>query len=373
MTSPRIEVDLDKIRHNANTLVNRLKHRRIDVTGVTKGVCGHPAIAQAMLDGGVSGLADARISNIRRLRKAGFICPISLIRTPLMSQSKIVVQICDVSYNTEIDVIAGLSRAALRAGKIHNIILMVEMGDLREGIIPANAVSIALQVAKMKGVALKGVAANFACLGSQAPDDQKMRILSDISDEVERQCGSVLEVISGGNSASLPWAIASGMAGRTNDLRLGEAILLGIDPLSGKQIGGLFKDAISLVAEVIESKAKSGAILGDLWGSPSSKIRLATDKDAGTRSILAIGMQDTDISGLTMPPGAKFMGATSDHMVVLTANSEFGVGAEMRFALSYNALARAMAAPDIAKKMQKQSGQEFDDGTQGAKPHLALV
>ena len=373
MTSPRIEIDLEKIRQNTKTLVNRLRAGGIGVTGVTKAVCGHPAVAQAMLDGGVSGLADARMSNIRRLRKAGFTCPISLIRTPLMSQSKSVVQICNASYNSEVGVIAGLSDAALRAGTIHSVILMVEMGDLREGIMPANVISIAQEVAKMRGVALKGIGANFACFGGLAPDVEMMNAFSKIANEVEGKCGPVLEVVSGGNSANLPWAIKARGAGRTNDLRLGEAILLGVDPVTGDQIGGLFTDAFSLVAEIIETKAKSESMLDEFWGPPSTKIRLVTDKDIGMRSILAIGKQDTDVSGLTMPSRTTYVGATSDHMVVQTTHSELAVGTELRFRMNYSALMQAMAAPDVTTKLLKQSAQGVDDGTQVNNPHLALV
>jgi hypothetical protein len=48
MSCPRIEVDLDKIRRNTETVVRRLDARETGVTAVTKAVCGHPAIAQAM-------------------------------------------------------------------------------------------------------------------------------------------------------------------------------------------------------------------------------------------------------------------------------------------------------------------------------------
>ena len=34
--TPRLEIDLDKIHHNARTLVERLAKRGISVTGVTK-------------------------------------------------------------------------------------------------------------------------------------------------------------------------------------------------------------------------------------------------------------------------------------------------------------------------------------------------
>ena len=78
MTCPRVEVDLRKICQNTEIVVRRLKTRGITVTGVTKAVCGHPAIAQAMLDGGALGLAEARITNVQRLRKAGITDPITL-------------------------------------------------------------------------------------------------------------------------------------------------------------------------------------------------------------------------------------------------------------------------------------------------------
>ena len=111
MSCPRIEVDLDKIRRNTETVVRRLDARGIGVKGVTKAVCGHPAIAQAMLDGGAAGLAEARISNVQRLRAAGMAGPITLIRTPMLSQADQVVQSCETSYNTEILVISALAAA----------------------------------------------------------------------------------------------------------------------------------------------------------------------------------------------------------------------------------------------------------------------
>ena len=169
MSCPRIEVDLSKIRRNTQTVVRRLGPRGIGVTGVTKAACGHPAIAQAMLDGGAVGLADARINNVQRLRQAGITCPVTLIRTPMLSQVDEVVQLCEASYNTEIAVIAALASAAIRKDKVHGIILMVEMGDLREGILPENLAEIAQKVMKMPGVALKGIGANFACLSGISP------------------------------------------------------------------------------------------------------------------------------------------------------------------------------------------------------------
>lgn len=345
MTAPRIEIDLGKIRHNTRCLVGRLKPRGIAVTGVTKAVCGDPAVAKAMLDGGAVGLAESRIGNVRRMRDAGINCPISMIRTPMLSQLDEIVSNCETSYNTEISAISGLAAAAIRVGTIHNIILMVEMGDMREGIMPEHLAAIALEVTSMQGVTLKGIGANFACLSSLVPDATAIADLSTLANMIEAACGPNLETVSGGNSANLPWALGQDPTGRINDLRLGEAILLGVDPVSGDQIDGLYTDAFTLIAEVIETKTKPEPFR---FVDPGlAVLRLVPDTNPNARSILAIGHQDTDITGLTMPVGVKFVGATSDHTVINTTRSHLSVGSEMKLHMNYTALMRAMAAPDI--------------------------
>ena len=80
MSAPRLEIDLDKITHNARTLVERLANRGIAVTGVTKATLGSVEIANALLQAGVSALGDSRIENIEALRLARVVAPMTLIR-----------------------------------------------------------------------------------------------------------------------------------------------------------------------------------------------------------------------------------------------------------------------------------------------------
>ncbi len=349
MTAPRMEIDLEKIRKNTRFLVRHLRLRGIGVTGVTKGVGGNPAIAEAMLAGGATGLAESRITNVANLRSAGITCAISMIRTPMLSQVDQIVQSCDTSYNTEIDVISGLASAARRRDKVHNIMLMVEMGDMREGIMPENLNSVALQVLKLPNVALRGIGANFACLSSVVPDAATLAKLSMLAEEVEEVSGLNLVTVSGGNSANLPWALGSRQTGRINNLRLGEAILLGVDPVSGTPIAGLYTDAFTLIAEVIETKVKPQPASLHFVDPTLRPIHIAPDHDHCGRSILAIGQQDTDVAGLTMPEGVTYLGATSDHLVIQTTHSHLRVGNELKVQPNYRALTRAMNAPDIAK------------------------
>ncbi len=359
MRGLRLEIDLYKIRHNTQLIVDQLTASGIRVTAVTKAACGHPAIGRAMLDGGAVGLAESRVRNVKRLRNAGLTCPITLIRTPMLSQVDDVVKHCQASYNTEPEVIAALAASARRQNTVHGVHLMIEMGDQREGIMPHDLGEIAQQVVDMPGVTLMGIGANFACLNGVAPTFAKMRALSDLANDVEVRLGRTLVTVSGGNSANLRRVIGDYATGRVNDLRIGEAILLGVDPITGDGLSGMFQDAFTLVAEVIETRANPMPL--STGGADHSMARFlpvrATPDPA--RLILAVGHQDTEPAGLAMPVGATFIGATSDHLIVGVRNRTQVVGSEMRFQMNYGALMRAMAAPDIQTNFH----------TEGPAPH----
>ncbi|CUH76713.1 alanine racemase [Tritonibacter multivorans] len=373
MTSPRVEIDLGKIRANARYLIRRLFARGISVTGVTKAVCGHPDIAEAMLDGGVAGLADARIKNVVRMRKAGITCPISMIRAPMVSEMEDVIQYCDASYNTEMDTILKLGAAAKQQSTSHDVILMVEMGDMREGILPEDLTDFATRVTATPGVALKGIAANFACMSDLAPMDGDMVRLSRLAAEVERGCGPFVELVSGGGSANLPWALGESSSERVNNLRLGEAILLGTDPVTGHPISGLHTDAFALFAEVIETRFKPISLSTRSIAPEVGRLKSVRNNDLRARTILAVGQQDTNASGLTFPSGVLFIGATSDHTVVDTAKSTVPVGSEMKMGMTYSALMRAMSAPDVAKVVHGKQKMNGSGKEREAYPFLTLV
>jgi predicted amino acid racemase len=171
----------------------------------------------------------------------------------------------------------------------------------------------------------------------------------------------------------LSWALGAGSTGRVNNLRLGEAILLGTDPVTGLSITGLHTDAFALFAEVNETRDKPSAIPPASIAPELGILRLVRNDDLRTRTILAVGQQDTETSGLTFPSGIMFIGATSDHTVVDTANSALSVGSEMKMGMNYSALMRAMSAPDVAKTVhgkQKMNGSSKDCEAQ---PYLTLI
>jgi predicted amino acid racemase len=355
MSAPRLEIDLDKIQHNARVLVERLAVSGISVTGVTKATLGSPEIAGALLRAGVRTLGDSRIENIEAMRRARVSASMSLIRSPMLSQVERVVAHADVSLNTELDVISELSSAAQKSGKTHAIVLMVELGDLREGILPGDLEPIVRQALRFPNITLAGMGTNLACQSGVAPDAKNMAELSALAASIEATFGIKLGVVSGGNSANLPWALSGADKGRVNDLRLGEALLLGRETLRRQPIDGLHTDAITLVAEVIESKVKPSQPWGEIGQTAFGVKPPAMDRGDILHTILAIGHQDTDPDGLLPPSGIEILGASSDHLVTDSGQARLSVGAEVRFQLNYSALVRAMTSPFVAKVMQVQA------------------
>ena len=356
MPAPRLEIDLDKIFHNAHELVTRLSERGISVTGVTKATLGSLEIASSLLQAGVTSLGDSRIENIKAMRLAGNDALIkdaamTLIRSPMLSQVTQVVKYADMSGNTEIEVIKKLSTEARKQGRTHQILLMVELGDLREGIMPENLIDIVREVLSLPNILLKGIGTNLACRSGVSPDATNMAKLSELADLIETTFDLTLDIVSGGNSANIQWALngAQTDTGRINNLRLGEAILLGCEPLQRQPIDGLHANAITLVTEVIESKRKPSQPTGNIAQSAFGETVALTDRGIVRQAILAIGIQDIDPSGLQAPAGIDILGASSDHLVIEPVKGELFVGEEVTFQLNYSALVRAMTSPFVSK------------------------
>ncbi|MHC4822914.1 MAG: alanine/ornithine racemase family PLP-dependent enzyme [Planctomycetota bacterium] len=355
MTAPRLEIDLGKINHNARTLVRRLALRGIEVMGVTKASLGSPAVANEMVLAGVDQLGDSRLENIETMRRAGIVAPMALIRSPMLSQVERVAEHVDLSFHTELEVLGELSRAAQKLGKIHGIVLMVELGDLREGLFPCDVEKTVSRVLNLPNLVLKGIGTNLACLNGVVPDLEKMSELSELADSIEATFGLTLEMISGGNSANLSWALGEADTGRVNHLRLGESILLGRETLHRRPIEGLFTDAFTLTAEVIESKLKPSVPWGQIAQTAFGDKSVVQEQGRHLRAILALGRQDADPQGLSLPTGFAILGASSDHLIVDCGPHEIGIGSEMAFQLNYGALVRSMTSPFVVKVMSNQS------------------
>ena len=350
MRYPALVMDKSKIRHNTKLLCELASKHGIKIAGVTKVFCALPELAEAMIEGGVYALADSRIENLERLKSLNV--PKHLLRIPMLSQASEVVQYADISLNSEIEVIKALNEAAKAQSKVHQIILMVDLGDLREGVWYENAVSLAGEIMKLQNIKLIGVGTNLTCYGGVIPSNEILSILVEIAEEIEDKYGIKLEIISGGNSSSIHLLQKNQMPARINQIRLGEAIVLGTESAYGKRIDGTYADAFTLVAEIIELKEKPSAPIGEIGLDAFGGKPVFVDKGIIKRAIVAIGRQDVKYDGLTpRDKGIAILGASSDHMILdlTNAENEYKVGDVVEFGVNYGALLGAATSEYVNK------------------------
>ena len=268
---------------------------------------------------------------------------------PSLSQAAEVVAFTDVSLNADLSVIRELSRQALKQRVIHKVILMVELGDLREGLMPEDLQGAVEQVLELDGIALAGIGANLACFGGIEPDETNMDRLSQIARDIEERFELKLTHVSGGNSANYTWFMSADDLGMITDFRLGESIYLGCETLFRQPIEGLFTDAFTLVAEVIESITKPSVPYGETAQNAAGCVPEFTDRGDIRRIILSIGSQDVLVSGLTPRAQIDILGASSDHVILDAKAGDYVAGDELSFDLNYGALLSAMTSPYVEK------------------------
>lgn len=352
MTTPRLEIDLEKIRRNTWVVVTLAAAAGIGVVGVTKAVCGLPEVARSMLEGGATMIADSRLENLRRLRRSAVTIPLLLLRLPGLSQARAVVELADISLNSEPAVIRALGREAERRGKRHGIILMVDVGDLREGLWPDQVLPAVEAISGVPGIDLVGIGTNLACYGGVRPTRENMELLLSVRAKVEARLGRPLSIVSGGNSANLSLLLSGDIPPGINQLRIGEAILLGRNPLDGSRLPHTYQDAFRLVAEVIEVKEKPSRPIGENGRDAFGRVPRFADRGIRRRAILALGRQDLAVDGLRpLEDGLEVLGASSDHLLVDASDraNPLMVGDEVAFLMDYPALLGAMNSAYVAK------------------------
>ncbi|MUH96305.1 alanine/ornithine racemase family PLP-dependent enzyme [Aliivibrio fischeri] len=359
MSYPRLDINCTKIYFNTRTLINKLYKKRISITPVTKVFLGNPIITNVLINAGVNMIADSRVENIERIKLSGIKIPTMLIRTPMISQITNVLKYCDFSLNTEVSVIKKLSLEACKLDIKHGVIIMIELGDLREGVMPHQLFDFVHKIIKLPNIIIKGIGVNLACRYGVVPDKMKMSQLSELATSVENKFNIKLDIISGGNSASLYWAINNKNQTRVNNLRLGESIFLGCESLYQKPIKGLFTDAITLTAEVIESKIKPSLPWGERGCNAFGEKEDICDRGLVLQAIIALGRQDVSISGIKAPKGITIVSSTSDHLVVEAIKYPLFVGQKIKFELDYSGLLSSMSSPFIYKNFQNVKGFEL--------------
>lgn len=363
---PRIVIHLDRIARNARETLELCRKRGIGVTAITKGVCGDLRIAALLCEIGVDSLGDSRIENLKKYHILP--CEKWLIRVPMISECREVVQYADVSLVSEILTLEYLNLEALRQGRKHGILLMVEMGDRREGCLGGDELGALIrQVDQSEGLYLRGIGTNLGCYGFVRTTDSKMEEFSRL---VELAAPGRSLLVSGGNSSALRWLNEAKEFGRVNHLRLGESILFGRERRDFTQLPGTVEDAFELEAEIVELKKKpslpDGEIGQDSFGNPPR----FEDVGEHWRAICAIGKQDIEPDLLrSMDAQVSILGSSFDHTILQVPPEKYRLGDILSFRMRYPAVVRAMTSEYILKEYR---GQEYGSEICPPRFHQAL-
>jgi len=353
---PQLEVDLSILRSNARQVITHCQQQGIRVCGVVKGVDGLPEVARAMRLCGAEELGTSRLEQVERCRAAGVGGPWLLIRIPGLSELPDVVRLCETSLQSERVTLDALEEECVLQGKTHRVIVMADLGDLREGFWDKDEmVDVCVHVEReLPHVELAGVGVNLTCYGSTKPTPEKMQALLDIAARIEKRIGRKLEIISGGATSSYTLVHWGTMPAGINHLRIGENILLGKDLQVNwgiQDMDYLRMDGFTLRAEVVEVREKPTYPIGEFAIDAFGRKPVYVDRGIRRRAILALGRADVGELESLIPreAGLTVIGGSSDHCIVDVEDCprRLEVGDIVEFSLCYSHLLYATSRSDV--------------------------
>lgn len=349
---PKIKIDLNKIKANCKIVVDQCKEKDISVTAVMKSFCAKPEIAEALAESGVKYLGDARLENLKKISHINI--EKILIRLPSKSAAKEVIKYSDISLNSELEVIKELNKYAEQENKLHKVVLMIELGDLREGILEGDILGVVKEIQKLKNIKIFGIGANLTCYGGVIPTQKNLGKLIEINEKIKVETGLELEMISGGNSSSYYLVQNGKIPAGINNLRIGESIILGTESAYGERINGSYNDVFIVEAEVIEAKVKNSIPEGEIGFDAFGNKPVFEDLGKIKRAILSIGRQDTEFSGMIpLDQRVQPLGCSSDHFIVNITGTDYKIGDIIQFRLNYSSLLKLMTSEYVAKEYIK--------------------
>jgi predicted amino acid racemase len=354
-----IKLYKQKLKENYTFLDEVFKERKIDWGVVTKLLCGNIIYLKEVIALGVTEMHDSRISNLKKIKKLNPEIQTVYIKPPSKLNIQKIVKYADVSFNTEIYTIKLLSEEAKLQNKIHKIIIMIEMGDLREGVLGEELMSFYEQVFSLPNIEIRGIGTNLNCLSGVMPTQDKLIQLSLYKQLIEAKFNVKIPWVSGGTSVAVPLLLKNARPMAVNHFRVGEAIFFGKDLFTGETINGMHNDVFKLYAEIIEITEKPNNPTGELGENVAGKT-YEVDEDVdlsqtSLRAILDFGLLDMQPQYLTPTDDSiTIIDSSSDMTVIDISNSKnkYKVGDLVSFNLQYMGALYLLNSDYIEKRVE---------------------
>ena len=333
------------------------KERGIEWGVVSKLLCGNKVFIQELIDMGVREIHDSRISNLITIKALDPQIQTVYIKPPAKGVIPEVIKYADVSFNTEFSTMEALSKEAQKQQKQHKVIIMIEMGDLREGVMGDDLMDFYGKVFELPNLEIIGIGTNLNCLHGVMPTQDKLIQLSLYKQLIEAKFNIKIPWVSGGTSVAVPLMVQNMRPMAVNHFRVGEALFFGNNLFTGDPIPGMKTDVFKLYAEIIELTEKPTIPIGYLGDNVAGKTFQIEEEDFGEtahRAIIDIGLLDIEIDSLIPDdPNIKILEASSDMLVLNLGNSyeDYKVGDKISFNLKYMGALRLLNSDYIKKQV----------------------
>lgn len=355
-----ITLDSKKLKDNYHYLNGLFAQHNIDWAVVTKMLCGNEKYLEELLKLGVKQACDSRVTNLARIKSINPEVQTVYIKPPPRHFVDSIVEYADISFNTDYDTIKLLSKAAARQGKVHKVVIMIELGELREGVMRDDVIVFYEKVFQLPAIEVVGIGTNLACMYGVLPNHDKLIQLCIYKQLLEAKFNRQIPFVSGGSSVTIPLIFQKLLPAGLNHFRVGETLFLGADVYNNKLLPGMHNDVFKLYAEIIELTDKPSVPTGELGHNlTGQKLEFGkADGYSSTRAIIALGLLDIESEHLQPEDaGVQLVGESSDMIVADLGDNPLGykVGDVLEFNMTYMGVLRVMNSDYVEKRLVSDS------------------
>jgi predicted amino acid racemase len=268
-----------------------------------------------------------------------------------------VVKYADISLNTDYNTILALNQEAKRKDIIHKIIIMIELGELREGVVREKFLEFYEKVLDLPNIEVIGLGTNLGCMYGIEPTYDKLIQLSLYEQLIEMRFQRDINLVSGGSSITLPLLSRGKLPKQVNHLRIGEAVFLGTTPLNNKKFDRLSTNTFEFLGNIVELEKKEN-IPDGIVGEGNVGHAVVFDENSTIeqeyKALVDFGVVDVDNENIKPKDrSAEFLGTTSDLTVYSLGKNikQYQSRRTMTFQPNYMAVAQLMNSRYITKKV----------------------
>lgn len=347
---PCLKINISGINENIRIIKELCQHNDIKFSVVTKVLAGNSDIVEKFNFDYIDSVSDSRIENLKKyqqIKKEKW-----LIRIPSFSEIEEVIKYSDVSFNSSFETISLLNEEAKKQNKIHKIILMYELGDLREGASSFKLLEIVNMVKELTNIKLYGIGANLTCYGGVEPTEENTNELYEVVKDIERKSGTTFEIITGANSTSYKLLHGGKLKSKMNYVRFGESVFLGIIPGYDEEIKELHQNNFIVEAEIVELEEKDSVPRGNILKNSFGVTPTFVDNGKRLKALINIGKQDTGLNLKPLDRNIIILDGSSDYLILDLTNCKhkYKIGDTIKFIPDYESLLRIMTSPYVKKK-----------------------